>query len=131
MSNTVEMRVQKRNGEMEAVSFDKVTARIRGACDGLSVNATMIAQKVLGSIIDGIKTSELDELTCVTAVAYVTEHPDYGVLASRIAVSNHHKNTPPTFLEVAQRLAAVKNKRGETQPAVSDKLTAILALHHA
>ena len=131
MSNTVEMRVQKRNGEMEAVSFDKVTARIRGACDGLSVNATMIAQKVLGSIIDGIKTSELDELTCVTAVAYVTEHPDYGVLASRIAVSNHHKNTPTTFLEVAQRLAAVKNKRGETQPAVSDKLTAILALHHA
>ena len=131
MSNTVEMRVQKRNGEMEAVSFDKVTARIRGACDGLSVNATMIAQKVLGSIIDGIKTSELDELTCVTAVAYLTEHPDYGVLASRIAVSNHHKNTPTTFLEVAQRLAAVKNKRGETQPAVSDKLTAILALHHA
>ena len=131
MSNTVEMRVQKRNGEMEAVSFDKVTARIRGACDGLSVNATMIAQKVLGSIIDGIKTSELDELTCVTAVAYVTEHPDYGVLASRIAVSNHHKNTPTMFLEVAQRLAAVKNKRGETQPAVSDKLTAILALHHA
>ena len=131
MSNTVEMRVQKRNGEMEAVSFDKVTARIRGACDGLSVNATMIAQKVLGSIIDGIKTSELDELTCVTSVAYITEHPDYGILASRIAVSNHHKNTPPTFLEVAQRLAAVKNKRGETQAAVSDKLVAILAVHHA
>jgi len=131
MSNTVEMRVQKRNGEMEAVSFDKVTARIRGACDGLSVNATMIAQKVLGSIIDGIKTSELDELTCVTSVAYVTEHPDYGVLASRIAVSNHHKNTPTTFLEVTQRLAAVKNKRGETQPAVSDKLVTILANHHA
>jgi ribonucleoside-diphosphate reductase alpha chain len=131
MSNTVEMRVQKRNGEMEAVSFDKVTARIRGACDGLSVNATMIAQKVLGSIIDGIKTSELDELTCVTSVAYVTEHPDYGVLASRIAVSNHHKNTPATFLEVVQRLAAVKNKRGETQPAVSDKLVTILANHHA
>ena len=129
MANTVDMRVQKRNGEMEAVSFDKVTARIRGACDGLSVNATMIAQKVLGSIIDGIKTSELDELTCVTAVSYITEHPDYGVLASRIAVSNHHKNTPATFQEVVTRLAAVKNKRGETQPAVSDKLVALLAMN--
>ena len=116
---------------MESVSFDKVTARIRGACDGLSVNATMIAQKVLGSIIDGIKTSELDELTCVTAVAYVTEHPDYGVLASRIAVSNHHKNTPSTFLEVVQLLASVKNKRGETQSAVSDRLIAIMGVHAA
>ena len=126
MSNIVDMRVQKRNGEMEAVSFDKVTARIRGACDGLSVNATMIAQKVLGSIIDGIKTSDLDELTCTTAIAYITEHPDYGILASRIAVSNHHKNTPTTFLEVVTRLAAVKNKKGETQPAVSDKLVGLM-----
>ena len=126
MSNIVDMRVQKRNGEMEAVSFDKVTTRIRGACDGLSVNATMIAQKVLGSIIDGIKTSDLDELTCTTAIAYITEHPDYGILASRIAVSNHHKNTPTTFLEVVTRLAAVKNKKGETQPAVSDKLVALM-----
>ena len=126
MSNIVDMRVEKRNGEMEAVSFDKVTARIRGACDGLSVNATMIAQKVLGSIIDGIKTSDLDELTCTTAIAYITEHPDYGILASRIAVSNHHKNTPTTFLEVVTRLAAVKNKKGETQPAVSDKLVALM-----
>ena len=129
MANTVDMRVEKRNGEMEAVSFDKVTARIRGACDGLSVNATMIAQKVLGSIIDGIKTSELDELTCVTAVSYITEHPDYGVLASRIAVSNHHKNTPATFQEVVTLLAAVKNKRGEVQPAVSDKLVALMAMN--
>ena len=126
MSNIVDMRVQKRNGEMEAVSFDKVTTRIRGACDGLSVNATMIAQKVLGSIIDGIKTSDLDELTCTTAVAYITEHPEYGILASRIAVSNHHKNTPTTFLEVVTRLAAVKNKKGETQPAVSDNLVALM-----
>ena len=53
MSIIVDMRVQKRNGEMEAVSFDKVTARIRGACDGLSVNATMIAQKVLGLLNGG------------------------------------------------------------------------------
>ena len=129
MSIIVDMRVVKRNGEMEAVSFDKVTARIRGACDGLSVNPTMIAQKVLGSIIDGIKTSDLDELTCTTAIAYITEHPDYGILASRIAVSNHHKNTPTTFLEVVTRLAAVKNKKGETQPAVSDNLVAIMGIH--
>ena len=126
MSNNIDMQVVKRNGEKEDVSFDKVTARIRAAADGLSVNSTMISQKVLGSIIDGIKTSDLDELTCTTAVSYITEHPDYGTLASRIAVSNHHKNTPDNFSEVVRLLAAVKNSKGELQPAVSDKLVRLM-----
>ena len=123
------MQVVKRNGEKEDVSFDKVTARIRAAADGLSVNSTMISQKVLGSIIDGIKTSDLDELTCTTAVSYITEHPDYGTLASRIAVSNHHKNTPDSFSEVVRLLSAVKNSKGELQPAVSDKLVRLIEEH--
>ena len=123
------MQVVKRNGEKEDVSFDKVTARIRAAANGLSVNSTMISQKVLGSIIDGIKTSDLDELTCTTAVSYITEHPDYGTLASRIAVSNHHKNTPDNFSEVVRILAAVKNSKGELQPAVSDKLVNLMEEH--
>ena len=129
MSNNIDMQVVKRNGEKEDVSFDKVTARIRAVADGLSVNSTMISQKVLGSIIDGIKTSDLDELTCTTAVSYITEHPDYGTLASRIAVSNHHKNTPDNFSEVVRLLAAVKNSKGELQPAVSDKLVRRMEEH--
>jgi ribonucleoside-diphosphate reductase alpha chain len=129
MSNNIDMQVVKRNGEKEDVSFDKVTARIRAAANGLSVNSTMISQKVLGSIIDGIKTSDLDELTCTTAVSYITEHPDYGTLASRIAVSNHHKNTPDNFSEVVRILAAVKNSKGELQPAVSDKLVNLMEEH--
>jgi ribonucleoside-diphosphate reductase alpha chain len=126
MSNIIDMQVVKRNGQREDVSFDKVTARIRGAAEGLTVNSTMIAQKVLASIIDGIKTSELDELTCTTAISYITEHPDYGILASRIAVSNHQKSTPDTFAQVVERLAAVRNKRGDLQPAVSDKLVYLM-----
>jgi ribonucleoside-diphosphate reductase alpha chain len=131
MSNNIDMQVVKRNGSREDVSFDKVTARIRAVADGLSVNSTMISQKVLGSIIDGIKTSDLDELTCTTAVSYITEHPDYGILASRIAVSNHHKNTPDNFSEVVRLLASVRNSKGELQPAVSDKLVRLMEQHGA
>jgi ribonucleoside-diphosphate reductase alpha chain len=119
------MQVIKRNGEGEDVSFDKVTTRIKSAAINptiLAVNPTMIAQKVLGSIIDGIKTSELDELTCTTAISYLTEHPDYGILASRIAISNHHKSTPSTMKEAMMKMWNFKNKKGVNQPAISSKL---------
>lgn len=33
-----------------------------------------------------------------------TQHPDYSILASRIAVSNLHKNTTKVFSEVAKEL---------------------------
>lgn len=129
MNSNVEMQVIKRNGKREDVSFDKVTARIKSSALGLHVNAIMIAQKVLGSIIDGIKTSELDELTCTTSISYLTEHPDYGFLASRIAISNHHKSTSNTFQDAVERLSQYKTKKGEVQSAVSEKLMAVMKQH--
>jgi ribonucleoside-diphosphate reductase alpha subunit len=98
------MRVQKRNGSLEAVSFDKVLERIRKASNGLAVNPDALSQQVLARIINGIKTSELDELTAQTAASLCTTHPDWGTLASRIAVSNHQKNTEPLFSKVIKTL---------------------------
>jgi len=98
------MRVQKRNGSLEAVSFDKVLERIRKASNGLAVNPDALSQQVLARIINGIKTSELDELTAQTAASLCTTHPDWGTLASRIAISNHQKNTEPLFSKVIKTL---------------------------
>jgi transcriptional regulator NrdR family protein len=56
------MQVVKRNGKHEDVSFDKVLNRIQLAAQGLEVNPTLIAQRTLLRIYDGVKTSELDEL---------------------------------------------------------------------
>ena len=98
------MRVEKRNGSLEAVSFDKVLERIRKASKGLAVNPDALSQQVLARIINGIKTSELDELTAQTAASLCTTHPDWGTLASRIAVSNHQKNTEPLFSKVIKTL---------------------------
>jgi ribonucleoside-diphosphate reductase alpha chain len=108
------MHVTKRDGTREAVSFDKVLQRIRKSSRGLVVNPDVIAQQILGRIVDGIKTSELDELTAQMAASLCTQHPDWGVLASRIAVSNHHKSTEPTFSAVIELLASQRApKTGE------------------
>ena len=69
------------------------------------VNPALVAQKVCNQIQDGIKTSDLDEFAAETAAMMVGRaHPNYGKLAARIAIDNHHKNTPTTFNECAEIL---------------------------
>jgi ribonucleoside-diphosphate reductase alpha chain len=55
-------------------------------------------------LYDGVTTSELDNLAAETAASLTTKHPDYALLASRIAVSNLHKNTIKSFSETMRRL---------------------------
>lgn len=97
------MKVIKRDGRREDVSFDKVINRIKFLCQGttnngqiigapLSIDPIIIAQKVINEIRDGITTRELDEFAAETAASMIMDHPDYGVLAGRICVSNHHEN---------------------------------------
>ena len=106
------MNVVKRDGRKEEVAFEKVQERISNVATGLSVNATKVAQGVLTRIVDGITTTELDNITANLAYSWSTVHPDYAVLASRIAISNHQKNTPKLMLEVVEILNAVKDKTG-------------------
>ena len=114
MSLTNSMKVVKRDGTKEDVSFEKVQKRITLCAtepDLLEVNATLIAQRTLMRIRDGIKTSELDELAAQLAISLVTTHPDYGVLASRIIISNHQKNTSPSFVETMKLLYGQINEK--------------------
>lgn len=98
------MRVIKRSGEYEDVKFDKVTLRINNLADGLDVSPDIVAQKVLSSIHDGISTSQIDDISAEVAISMMTENPDYESLATRIIVSNLHKNTPKTFSEAMELL---------------------------
>ena len=127
MSGTEEMYVIKRNGQKEPVAFEKVAERLRRAASGLHVNVTAIAQKVLAQIVNGIKTSELDVLAAALSISNVTVHPDYGVLASNIIISNHQKNTPYKFAEAMQILYGQKNTLGLAKPLISDDLMEISA----
>ena len=91
------MHVIKRDGTQEAVSFDKVLRRIQKAAGGLNVQPDALAQRVLSQIFDGVKTTDLDELAAQLAASLSTLHSDYATLASRLTISNHHKNTDYTF----------------------------------
>jgi ribonucleotide reductase alpha subunit len=119
------MRVIKRNGTSEEVSFDKVLNRIRLISEdktSLNVNVFDIAQKVCGRIYDNVKTSELDELTAHICSSMITVHPDYGELGARIIVSNHHKNTSPSFSETISILYDNVDLHGNHSPLVSSEL---------
>lgn len=100
------MYVVKRDGRKEAVKFDKVTARIIKMCYGLDplVSPEAVAMKVIEGIFDGVTTKQLDNLAAEVAAAKTMDHPDYALLASRIAVSNLHKETKKTFSETVEDL---------------------------
>ena len=121
----ISMQVLKRYGSKEDVSFDKVLNRIRKSAENLDVNPTLIAQRTLMRIYDGVKTSELDELAAQLAISLMTTNPDYGTLAARIAVSNHHRNTSDKFTEVVQALSNQITKTGEKISNVSQELIEI------
>jgi ribonucleoside-diphosphate reductase alpha chain len=124
------MQVVKRNGKHEDVSFDKVLNRIQLAAQGLEVNPTLIAQRTLLRIYDGVKTSELDELAAQLSISLMTTNLDYGTLAARIAVSNHHRNTSDKFTEVVHELAnQAMDKTGEPHSNVSQELVEICKTH--
>jgi ribonucleoside-diphosphate reductase alpha subunit len=100
------MFVLKRNGKKESVKFDKVTARIEKLSYSLSslIDPIDVAKKVVQGIYDGVPTTELDNLAAETAASLTTKHPDYALLASRIAISNLHKNTLKSFSETMEKL---------------------------
>jgi ribonucleoside-diphosphate reductase alpha chain len=123
------MFVVKRNGKTESVKFDKVTARIEKLSYGLSpmVNAIDVAKKTIGGIYEGVPTTELDNLAAETAASLTITHPDYAILASRIAVSNLHKNTVKSFSVTMRKLYDyVDTRSGKKLPLIADDVMEII-----
>ena len=124
------MFVQKRDGRKEVVKFDKITARIEKLCYGFNpelVDPIDVAKKVIEGLYDGVTTSELDSLAAETAASLTTKHPDYALLASRIAVSNLHKNTTKSFSKTMEVLYNyVDPKNGKPAPLVADDVWQVI-----
>ncbi len=123
------MHVIKRNGKKETIKFDKVTARIEKLSYSLSplVNAIDVAKKVIEGIYDGVPTTELDNLAAETAASLATKHPDYATLASRIAVSNLHKNTIKSFSETMKKMYLYIDKsNGKKSPLLADDVWQVI-----
>lgn len=117
--------VLKRNGTQETVMFDKITARVERLCYGLDmdhVDPIAITQKVIAGVYPGVTTVELDTLAAETAAYLTTKHPDYAILAARIATSNLHKETKKIFSEVMSDLYNyIDPKNGRHAPLISEE----------
>ncbi len=120
------MLVIKRDGRRESVKFDKVTARIEKLCYGLDINYVNpidVAKKVIDGIYDGVTTVELDNLAAEIAASLTTKHPDYAILAARIAISNLHKVTSKSFSNTMKRLYTYEDpKTGENASLLSKEV---------
>ncbi len=123
------MYVIKRDGRKESVKFDKITARIKKLCYGLNpiVEPTTIAMKVVEGIYDGVTTYELDNLAAEVAATNTIRHPDYALLASRIAVSNLHKVTKKSFTACIEDLYNyIDPKSNERATLIADDVYEII-----
>lgn len=126
------MYVVKRDGRKEAVKFDKITARIVKMCYGLDplVSPEMIAMKVIEGLYDGVLTTDLDNLAAEVAASKTLDHPDYALLASRIAVSNMHKNTKKVFSDVVEDLYNyIDPKTGKKASLIADDVYEVVQKH--
>lgn len=116
------MRVIKRTGDTEEVSFDKVLNRLRNLSNNLNVDIFDVTQKVCSRIYDNVLTSELDELAAHICSSMIIDNPDYGTLASRIIISNHHKNTSPSFSETITILYENRDIDNNSSPLIDQRL---------
>ncbi|MEX0596652.1 MAG: ATP cone domain-containing protein, partial [Candidatus Paceibacterota bacterium] len=128
------MQVIKRDQTREPICFDKISSRIKHLCTGTDIEGKRygaalntldpirLTMKVIEYIKDGITTRELDEHTAESATMMAFENPEYGDLAGRILVSNHHKNTLDSFSITMKRLYEYKDEQGRNSPLVSRDL---------
>jgi len=127
--DTNDLRVVKRNGEKEIVAFDKILNRLKkigkediAGLSNLKINYTTLAMKVIDQLYDGIHTTQIDELSAEQCASLASTHPDYNILAGRIVVSNHHKNTMASFSKAMEALFLFQDQNGKGSNIISTTL---------
>lgn len=114
-SSEQELCVLKRDNKLEEIAFDKILNRVKklgNMSPPLQVNYSQLVMKVIDQLYHKINTSKIDELTAEQCASLCTKHPDYGELASRISVSNNHKNTLSSFYETMKLLYEYRDVNG-------------------
>jgi ribonucleoside-diphosphate reductase alpha subunit len=119
-----EMLVTKRNGDLETIEFDKILKRLKSAGQevGIQINYTALVMKVIDQLYDKIPTTKIDDLTAEQCASMSSIHTDYNILAGRIVISNHHKNTSNSFSEVMSKLYNYSDKQDKSSPLISKEL---------
>ena len=125
-----EMRVMKRDGKFEDISFDKILNRFKNLGNNmepkLKLNYSQFVMDVIEQLYPDISTTKIDELTAEQCASMCTKHPDYGSLASRIIVSNNHKNTLVSFSDTMELLYEFKDVHDKHIPIIDANVWTII-----
>ena len=125
-----EMRVMKRDGKFEDISFDKILNRVKNLGNNmepkLKLNYSQFVMDVIEQLYPDISTTKIDELTAEQCASMCTKHPDYGSLASRIIVSNNHKNTLASFSDTMELLYEFKDIHDKHIPIIDANVWTII-----
>jgi len=122
--------VIKRNGTQESISFDKILNRIKSLGQDLNINYTSLAKKIIDRLYNDIPTTLIDELTAQQCASLATTHPDYGILSSKILISNCHKNTTGNFLQICKQLYEFKDIHNNQSSILSDNQILLIKKNH-
>ena len=134
MQTMEEMRVTKRDGELQDMSFDKILTRIKKLGKEANItqmNYSALVIKIIDQLYDTIQTTKIDELTAQQCASNASQHPDYNTLAGRIVVSNHHKNTDASFSYTMERLYSFIDVEGMHAPLISKKYWDIVSANRS
>ena len=134
MQTMEEMRVTKRDGELQDMSFDKILTRIKKLGKEANItqmNYSALVIKIIDQLYDTIQTTKIDELTAQQCASNASQHPDYNTLAGRIVVSNHHKNTDASFSYTMERLYSFIDVKGMHAPLISKKYWDIVSANRS
>lgn len=119
-----QVKVTKRNGKKEPVMLDKIMDRINQQTYGLDqkfISPFEVAQKVIEGITPDIQTRILDQLAMETSASMTTRHPDYAVLAARLAITSLHKETKKSFSETVADLYNYINPKTKERASIVSK----------
>jgi len=125
------MKITKRDGKLEELSLNKIVYRLKKLSTDKSlgklstIDTDLIAQKVISTIYDGVSSTELDEEAARISIS-LTENLEFGKLASRIIISNIHKNTTECFSEVMEKLFGNIDLNGLPAPILADDIISII-----
>ena len=125
--NTIvdEFNVINRHNKIVPLDFNRILNRLNSLKNMepiLHVNVGLIAQNTIKLMINNITTRELDNISANICASMITVHPDYGTLASRIEISNLHKETNENYYQMLLELNDYKNENGESIQLVDNKL---------
>jgi ribonucleotide reductase alpha subunit len=116
--------VIKRKGFPQPLSIEKIYKRVQYLADNPTklegVNVKHLCDIIINKLEENIKTQIIDEFTADQSISMVMDHLDYGTLAGRIAINNHHKMTRTSFRDKMEELY-LRNVHGMICSLISDK----------